>query len=582
MKFNILYKVVPVAVISLIGLSTQYRSPTITAAKTKQEKLQSMKVESPIANLKANEAKKVLTASNVDVPEAIGTSQIASSKEVSREVASITEASAPAFKLELPSSKNNFSDEGSFHNKINGLAAVKALGNNIGVVAKLNNITAEELKKLLIMDHTAYVTSAGKVVFLEDIMPDLKPVATTYYAEADTNENALANGLETGIILTTGTIDVSAATSAYDSFSLHSRPTAKKRIYLDFKGHTFIGSRYNVCKSSNGATVCYDKIVAPAFSTDTSATTFSVTELNYIKTIWAKVAAAYAAFDVDVTTQEPTAAQMQKTSTTDTEYGVHVLITKSNAAFCGTMCGGVAYLLMEANFNNTYADKSNVAAFVFTDMLGNGNPKYTADAITHEVGHTFGLMHDGLVATSSTAAASYYQGHGSGDTGWAPIMGVGYYKNLVQWSKGEYPNANNKVDEIAKIATSVPLIADDAGNNGSVATAKDLPTLKTISGLFTAGTDIDVYKFTQKTSATVTIKATPDAFAPRLDIKMTLVNASGGIVATINPTANLYASLTMTLPAGTYYLKLESVSYGTLATGYSNYGGIGGYTVTMQ
>ena len=29
---------------------------------------------------------------------------------------------------------------------------------------------------------------------------------------------------------------------------------------------------------------------------------------------------------------------------------------------------------------------------------------------------------------------TYYKGHG----GWAPIMGVGYYKAVVQWSKGEY------------------------------------------------------------------------------------------------------------------------------------------------
>lgn len=31
----------------------------------------------------------------------------------------------------------------------------------------------------------------------------------------------------------------------------------------------------------------------------------------------------------------------------------------------------------------------------------------------------------------------------SGANGWAPIMGVGYYQELTQWSKGEYAGANN-------------------------------------------------------------------------------------------------------------------------------------------
>lgn len=35
------------------------------------------------------------------------------------------------------------------------------------------------------------------------------------------------------------------------------------------------------------------------------------------------------------------------------------------------------------------------------------------------------IYHDG---TGSTA---YYEGHGSGETGWAPIMGTSYYKNLT-------------------------------------------------------------------------------------------------------------------------------------------------------
>ena len=39
---------------------------------------------------------------------------------------------------------------------------------------------------------------------------------------------------------------------------------------------------------------------------------------------------------------------------------------------------------------------------------------------------------------------------------WAPIMGVGYYQGLVQWSKGEYPGAGYMVPfgKAAVIASS--------------------------------------------------------------------------------------------------------------------------------
>ena len=53
---------------------------------------------------------------------------------------------------------------------------------------------------------------------------------------------------------------------------------------------------------------------------------------------------------------------------------------------------------------------------------------------------------------------------------WAPIMGVGYYKPLVQWSKGEYAGANNTgQNDVAAIAARAPYRTDDAG--GTLATA---------------------------------------------------------------------------------------------------------------
>jgi hypothetical protein len=53
-------------------------------------------------------------------------------------------------------------------------------------------------------------------------------------------------------------------------------------------------------------------------------------------------------------------------------------------------------------------------------------PTHTSRLHRWQVGHNGGLNHDG------TSTTGYYTGHGSGVTGWAPIMGVGYYQNLVQ------------------------------------------------------------------------------------------------------------------------------------------------------
>jgi hypothetical protein len=129
-----------------------------------------------------------------------------------------------------------------------------------------------------------------------------------------------------------------------------------------------------------------------------------------------RVAEDYAPFEVDVTTEAPPADRLTRSGTSDDTFGTTVLITKRNFYSCS--CGGVAYLGIFDNSSDYYKP-----ALVFYDGR---NEKYVAEAISHEAGHNVGLHHDG------TSTASYYTGHGSGATGWAPIMGVGYSKSLVQ------------------------------------------------------------------------------------------------------------------------------------------------------
>jgi hypothetical protein len=70
-----------------------------------------------------------------------------------------------------------------------------------------------------------------------------------------------------------------------------------------------------------------------------------------------------------------------------------------------------------------------------------------------------------------------------------------------------------------------------------------------------------------------------------------LLNSAGTVVATADPAAGqtnsatptgLSASLTQQVAAGTYYLRVENVGYGSpLNTGYSTYGSRGGYSVRV-
>ncbi len=92
---------------------------------------------------------------------------------------------------------------------------------------------------------------------------------------------------------------------------------------------------------------------------------------------------------------------------------------------------------------------SDTPALVFEDSMNDGDEKFTAEAISHEVGHTLGVMHDGRI----NPLEEYYEGHGTGPTSWGSIMGVGYYTTLTQWSRGEYASASNFEDDLEIITT---------------------------------------------------------------------------------------------------------------------------------
>lgn len=429
-----------------------------------------------------------------------------------------------------------------------GQRAIDLLGSRLDEVAAWYGKSADEFRAQLLNDRRMRIDQRGRVFFVDDLEGPLPASAAP----------AASTGLLDG---TLAPLD--------QTFLLHSRPAAKRTIYLNFKGATLTNTVWN-----NGG----GSIIAPAFDIDGVPGTFSQTELERIQYIWQRVSEDYAPFDVDVTTEPPSPDRITRSGSGDDVYGTVVLIT-TRAGVYSCSCGGVAYLGIFDDTNDFYKP-----ALVFYDALGPGNEKFVAEAISHEAGHNMGLNHDG------NASTGYYQGHGSGATGWAPIMGVGYYQSLVQWSKGEYTGANNVEDDYAVMqGNGLPLRADDHGNTAAAATAMTVSgsgggvTTATATGVIERPGDIDHFSFAAGAgSATITLS--PAARSANLDAQITLLGASGVVLASANPAEALNASLTFSLPAaGTYYVAVQGIGKGDpKATGYSNYGSLGQYALAAS
>jgi len=432
-----------------------------------------------------------------------------------------------------------------FADKARGMEAIRRLGSNLPEVAAWYRMTTEKLTNILRQDQHAWLDETGRLLFIDEF-PEPPEFADSVNQGIGTS-SATAYPLE-------------------NTFLLHSKPGSKRTLYLDFNGHTTSGSAWS---SST--------IVADPFDLDGASNSFNTTEQERIQNIWKRVAEDYAPFDVDVTTEEPSADLLQRTSSSDQQYGTRVVITRNNFGVC-TNCGGVAYVGV-FDYYSRFTPDYYQPAWVFFDALGGGDEKYVAEAISHEAGHTLGLSHDG------SSSSPYYSGHGSGATGWAPIMGVGYYKELVQWSKGEYADANNTEDDIAVIQShGADLKNDDAGNSLDSAVqlaGTDNGNIVTINqpGLIERDSDVDYFSFVTDGGA-LQVDVTPADLSPNLDVSLELLDVAGITVVSSNPPDSLGAGLSMEVPAGTYFIKVDGVGKGDPSNGYSDYGSLGNYVIS--
>jgi hypothetical protein len=172
-----------------------------------------------------------------------------------------------------------------------------------------------------------------------------------------------------------------------------------KVIYLDFDGHVASGTGWN-----NGNTV--------------NALASTISNANKIL-VWKRVSEDYRPFDVNVTTDST------RFNNAVPNKRIRVVVTPTSSWYGSA--GGVAFVGSFA-----WGGSPGTPCWVFENQLGY-NSKSIAEAAAHEVGHTLSLRHQSTYNSACTKTNEYNPGLGSGVTSWAPIMGVGYSKNVTIW-----------------------------------------------------------------------------------------------------------------------------------------------------
>ena len=356
---------------------------------------------------------------------------------------------------------------------------------------------------------------------------------------------------------------------------LSSRPNSQNTIYLDFNGmivsNTFWNYDYGVSSWDT-----------PAFSRDGDEDTFSPYEQAEIERIWRSVVAKFESFDVNITTVDPGS----------NPYFYHLLITssydKNNTATPLLGSGGIA-ILGDPYIKLRDFPLGNIR--YYSPAWVQGEAGFSAEDIAmicaHEAGHNLGLNHDG------TSADEYYDGH-YGSPSWGPIMGSPYNRNVTSWSKGEYTGANNTFeDDLDVIAYQFSYLSDEVGSQFE--TAKPLQPASNGSlnyeGMIERQSDVDIFEVEILNAGQVDIKVYPSTNAvyelffqdwrSMLKLEMQVFDDQGVLLSSGQVENRLHAEVTLSLTAGTYYIKLEGVGTGTpLAStpnGFTDYGSIGAY-----
>lgn len=316
-----------------------------------------------------------------------------------------------------------------------------------------------------------------------------------------------------------------------DFSDFESLPGAPNVLYLDFDGEYVVSSSWNFGSPINA-----------------TPSPFSASEKLMICQL---VASDFEPFEVNITTKLSVFNAASKTQRQQ-------IIFTDFKSWYGS-AGGVAKY-------GTFYSPSDVVCWVFQSEY-----RAAAKTASHELGHTIGLKHQG------TSTSEYYGGHGD----WNAIMGNAV-KTMTQWSKGEYPDANNKSDELAAISRFLFYKTDDWGS--SINSPSNFTGLIDASnnfsgtGLISETTDKDIFIFsTTGGNFNLNFGCAGEGLYTNLRLEAAILNEDGSVFYT-DVTSSKSKVMNVYLPAGTYYLQFDGVGYLTPTTGgYSDYGSLGKY-----
>lgn len=331
---------------------------------------------------------------------------------------------------------------------------------------------------------------------------------------------------------------------------LNSYSPASATVYLDFDGQTVKGTSWN-----------WDGIIRAQAS---GLNNTLITE------IFNRVAEDFRIFNLNITTDSnvfkkaPSAKRMR------------VIFTPTSSWY-GNVAG--------VSFVNSFTWGDDTPAWVFSTLLER-NPKYIAEAASHEIGHTLGLQHQSTYDKNCNLVAEYSEGRGSGEIGWAPIMGVGYYRNFSLWTIGHSVEGcevtQNDITVISKGSNNIGLRTDEHGNNRQTASNIIFSGKKfQATGIINSSTDRDYFKInvamrSRLNSSIIPAHVGKNNSGANVDLFMTLVSSWGDTIGRYNPKTLLSASVDTVLEKGTYYF----VADGTSNQFVSDYGSVGLYSLT--
>lgn len=309
-------------------------------------------------------------------------------------------------------------------------------------------------------------------------------------------------------------------------------------VLLDFDGHTVSGTNWNTTGDIN---------CSPA-------------NLSYaaITAIFNRVANDYSPFNITVTTDENVFNSVAPNKR------MRVIITETWEWF--GQAGGTAFV-------NSFGLYDNTPCFVFSSLL-NYNEKNIGEAASHEMGHTLGLRHQ-AAWSGGVMVSQYYYGHGSGETGWAPIMGCAYNQNVSTWHNGPTTTgANSSQDEVPLVANKIGWITDDYTNTTSGAATLN----SSLNGVLNSSADIDFFYINTSVARTIDLRPFnigAGNIAANMDLKLNIYNAQGQLLSTVNDPSVLNAYTTVT--AGQYYVSVSAVANSNSST----YGMLGKYSINV-